>query len=54
MITTQWNSNFSNNMFQYAVLYAVSKKTGFQLTTNGWHGRSNDNVSPGNGKELLI
>jgi hypothetical protein len=53
MITTNWISNFCNNMFQYATLYAVSKKTGFQLTTDGWHGESTERTPVGNGKELF-
>ena len=40
MITVQWISNFCNNMFQWAVLYAVSRKTGIPYTTNGWTGEA--------------
>lgn len=53
MITTEWIANFGNNMFQYAVLYGVSRKTGYTLTTNGWHGNSTDRSPVGNGKELF-
>lgn len=53
MISNTWMSNFGNNMFQWAVAYAVSKKTGFELFNSDWHGASNDSTPSGNGLEIF-
>jgi hypothetical protein len=46
-------SNFGNNMFQWAVAYAVSKKRGFELYNSDWSGASNDSTPSGNGLEIF-
>lgn len=53
MISNTWMSNFGNNMFQWAVSYAVSKKTGFELFNSDWGGASNDSTPSGNGIEIF-
>lgn len=54
MITVTWMSNFGNNMFQWAVLYAVSKKTGIPYTTDGWHGEATARAyAVPNGKDIF-
>lgn len=53
MITTTWISNFGNNMFQWAVLYGVSKKTGLPYATGNWTGASNHSGPVANGKEVF-
>lgn len=53
MITVRWISNFGNNMFQYAVLYAVSKETGLCRYSGNWTGHGNDTQPIGDGKILF-
>lgn len=53
MISCEWYSNFGNNMFQWAVSYAVSKETGFELYIGDWQGDSNDHIPSGNGADIF-
>lgn len=53
MISCAWWSNFGNNMFQWAVAYAVSIETGFELYNSDWQGASNDNIPSGNGLDVF-
>lgn len=38
MISVKWQGRLCNRMFQYAVLYAVAKRTGFPMGTDPWEG----------------
>lgn len=46
-------SNLGNNMFQWAVAYAVSRETNIPLYNSDWHGASNDHTPSGNGLEFF-
>jgi hypothetical protein len=40
-------------MFQWAVAYAVSKETGYELYIGDWQGASNDHIPSGNGVDIF-